>query len=134
MVLEITPRNWYRDDYLISTEPLLIQIDAVNAALSSDLMWWAQGLPRDEMKKALHNSLCLGLYVLPKSTSQLAGQTSPAQVGLVRVVTDNVTFAYLTDVYILPEYQGKGLAWTYIASILVRRIGASVIREAFRSA
>lgn len=27
----------------------------------------------------------------------------------MRVVTDDVTFAYLTDVYILPEYQGKGL-------------------------
>jgi GNAT superfamily N-acetyltransferase len=25
------------------------------------------------------------------------------------VVTDNVTFAYLTDVYVLSEHQGKGL-------------------------
>jgi GNAT superfamily N-acetyltransferase len=25
------------------------------------------------------------------------------------VVTDNVTFAYLTDVYVGPEHQGKGL-------------------------
>ncbi len=25
------------------------------------------------------------------------------------MVTDDVTFAYLTDVYIIPEYQGKGL-------------------------
>lgn len=127
MVLETTPRNWYRDEYLVSTESQLIQVDAVNAALDSDLMWWAQGLPRDDIKRALSNSLCLGLYVLPKSTSQIAGkpfarrswfdtssriyigQSSPTQVGLVRVVTDDVTFAYLTDVYILPEYQGKGL-------------------------
>ncbi|KAI1211419.1 uncharacterized protein F4807DRAFT_38073 [Annulohypoxylon truncatum] len=109
MVLETTPRNWYRDEYLISTEPLLIQIDAVNAAMSSDLMWWAKGLPRDEAKRALHNSLCLGVYVLPKSTSEIAGQGTPVQIGLVRMVTDDVTFAYLTDVYLLPEYQGKGL-------------------------
>ncbi|KAI1776991.1 hypothetical protein F4818DRAFT_332587 [Hypoxylon cercidicola] len=109
MVLETTARNWYRDEFLVSTEPLLIQVDAVNAALSSDLMWWAQGLPRDELKKALHNSLCLALYVLPGSTAQIAGQSSPTQIGLVRVVTDDVTFAYLTDVYILSEYQGKGL-------------------------
>ncbi|KAL7622143.1 hypothetical protein AAE478_007645 [Parahypoxylon ruwenzoriense] len=109
MVLETTPRNWYRDEYLVSSDPLLIDLDAVNAALDSDLMWWARELPRDVMKKALHNSLCLGLYVLPKSTSQVAGQGDPRQVGLVRLVTDDVTFAYLTDVYILPEYQGKGL-------------------------
>ncbi|KAL1986091.1 hypothetical protein VTN96DRAFT_6988 [Rasamsonia emersonii] len=34
------------------------------------------------------------------------------QIGLARLITDTVTFAYLTDVYILPEYQGRGLgAW-----------------------
>ena len=30
-------------------------------------------------------------------------------VGLVRVVTDYVTFGYMTDVYVMREYQGKGL-------------------------
>jgi GNAT superfamily N-acetyltransferase len=37
------------------------------------------------------------------------GRGNPLQVGLARLITDNVTFAYLTDVYILDEYQGKGL-------------------------
>lgn len=31
-------------------------------------------------------------------------------VGLARVVTDYVTFAYLTDVFILEEFQRRGLA------------------------
>ena len=30
-------------------------------------------------------------------------------IGLARVVTDFVTFGYLTDVYVLPEHQKKGL-------------------------
>ncbi len=30
-------------------------------------------------------------------------------VGMARVVTDRVTFGYLTDVYVLPDHQGKGL-------------------------
>lgn len=30
-------------------------------------------------------------------------------VGLARVVTDYTTFAYLTDVYVLPAHQGRGL-------------------------
>lgn len=30
-------------------------------------------------------------------------------VGFARLITDYVTFAYLTDVYILPEHQGRGL-------------------------
>lgn len=74
-MLNTEARNWYRDDYMISTEPLLIQVDEVNAVLSSDLMWWAQGLPRDQMKKALHNSLCFGLYALPQSTAEIAGKS-----------------------------------------------------------
>ena len=74
MVLDIEPRNWYRDEYLISTEPQLIQVDAVNEALGSELMWWARSLPRETIKKALNNSLCFGLYLLPRSTSQIAGK------------------------------------------------------------
>lgn len=31
-------------------------------------------------------------------------------VGLARIVTDYVTFAYLTDVFVLKEYQRRGLA------------------------
>ncbi len=30
-------------------------------------------------------------------------------VGFARLVTDTVTFAYLTDVYVLKEHQGRGL-------------------------
>ncbi|KAI0026017.1 hypothetical protein F4780DRAFT_3113 [Xylariomycetidae sp. FL0641] len=110
MPLNVAAKNWYRDEYLVSTESHLLQIDAINEAFGSEMMWWAKGLPKDDLKKALHNSLCLGLYMLPQSTSQIAGQRGPTQVGLVRVVTDDVTFAWLLDVYVLPEHQGKGLA------------------------
>jgi GNAT superfamily N-acetyltransferase len=37
------------------------------------------------------------------------GRTSPTQIGLARLISDGTTFAYLTDVFIIPEYQGKGL-------------------------
>jgi len=39
----------------------------------------------------------------------LTGRDNPAQIGFARLVTDEVSFAYLTDVYVLKEYQGKGL-------------------------
>ncbi|KAI1856048.1 hypothetical protein JX265_011945 [Neoarthrinium moseri] len=107
--LDYTPRHWHRDNYLISTEPALIQVDEVNAALSTDAMWWAKSLPRDLLKKALHNSLSFGLYALPQPDSSGSNSNGTKQVGLARVITDDVTFAYLSDVYILPEHQGKGL-------------------------
>jgi|SRR5277367_6112516 len=41
--------------------------------------------------------------------TQAKGRKNPPQIGLARLITDEVTFAYMTDVYILPEYQGRGL-------------------------
>ena len=32
-----------------------------------------------------------------------------AQVGFARTVSDGVAFAYLADVYVLPEHRGRGL-------------------------
>ena len=37
------------------------------------------------------------------------GRSDPKQIGFARLVTDEVTFAYLTDVYVLKDYRGKGL-------------------------
>jgi ribosomal protein S18 acetylase RimI-like enzyme len=31
------------------------------------------------------------------------------QIGFTRTVSDGVAFAYLADVYVLPEYRGRGL-------------------------
>lgn len=77
MTKDDVSKDWYRDGYLLSTKPELIQPDAFNAALASDLIWWAKPLPRDQLLKALSNSLCMGLYALPDSTSSIAG-TPPA--------------------------------------------------------
>jgi len=59
--------------------------------------YWAAGIPLDTVKRAMEHSLCFGIY---KDT---------VQVGFARWITDRATFGYLADVYVLPEYQGKGL-------------------------
>ena len=78
------------------------------------------------LKKMLEKLLCFGVYELPSSTSSIAGsqlpfhfptfllitflgKNGPRQIGLARLVTDEVSFAYLTDVYVLEDFQGKGL-------------------------
>ncbi|SPJ73547.1 related to GNAT family N-acetyltransferase [Fusarium torulosum] len=108
------PQNWTRGDYVVSTDPALLQVDAINAALSSDIVWWAGDLPADALWDALQSSICFGLYH-KKSTDMNGDSKTPdgkagqlEQVGLVRVITDGVTFGYLTDVYILPDHQGGG--------------------------
>lgn len=70
-------KDWYRDGYLVSTNPSLVQPDAFSKALHSDIMWWAKPMPMDAVKKTLDNSLCIGLYKLPDSTASIAGACAP---------------------------------------------------------
>ena len=83
--------------YLISDAAARLDIDAVHAFLARS--YWAAGIPREVVARSLANSLCLGIYA-----------ADGAQVGLVRVVTDYATFAYLCDVYVLEAHRGRGLS------------------------
>ncbi|PQE21722.1 acetyltransferase protein [Rutstroemia sp. NJR-2017a BBW] len=104
-----SPTEWYKGNYLISTSPNLLDAQAINAAFDSPEVYWAKAMPLDTLKKMLNKSLCFGLYELPQSTASLAGRASPTQIGLARLITDEVSFAWLTDVYVLPEYQKQSL-------------------------
>ena len=75
-----------------------MDLDAVHAFLSGS--YWAQGIPRALVAKAISGSLCFGVF----------NEQDEAQVGFARVVTDRATFAYLCDVYVLEEHRGRGLA------------------------
>lgn len=57
--------------YLCSTDPGLLQLDALNAALGSDLLWWAKALPEDRLQTLVNNCLVIGLYSLePENSGQ----------------------------------------------------------------
>ena len=45
------------------------------------------------------------------------GRAGPKQIGLARLITDYVTIAYLTDVYVLEEHQGKGLGTWLLGAV-----------------
>ena len=83
--------------YEISTDPARLDVAAIHGFLTRS--YWSPGIPIGIVERALRNSLCFGVY-----------ESSGAQVGLARVVTDYATFAYLCDVYVLEEHRGVGLA------------------------
>lgn len=83
--------------YLISTDRARLDLDAIYAYLSGE-SYWARGRSRERVVRGIENSLPFGVY------------RDGAQVGFARVVTDYATFAYLGDVFILPEYRGQGLS------------------------
>jgi GNAT superfamily N-acetyltransferase len=93
-----------RDGFLISTDPAKLQPDEIFAYLSRS--YWAKGRSREVVERALQGSLCFGLY--------LDGR----QIGLARVVTDFATFAYLCDVYVLEEFQGRGLGKWLMSAVM----------------
>lgn len=96
-----------RGDYTLSTDPACLDIDVILGYLTRS--YWAAGRPRATMELALKHSLCLGLY-------HRAGDER-TQVGLVRVITDYATFAYLCDVFVLEAHQGHGLGKWMIETI-----------------
>ena len=67
---------------------------------------WARGIPRDVVERSIVHSLCFGLY------------RDGAQIGFARVVTDEATFAYLADVFVVGEHRKAGLGQFLVAAIL----------------
>ena len=115
-------RTWTKDVYLISTDPSLIPISNLTKIFASEDFYWGKPLPEEVMRETLHNSLCFGLYEVDRSTGVDAKDTVPEAseaalkfLGISRCITDSTTFIYLTDVYIDPSYQGKGLG-TWLVS------------------
>lgn len=84
-----------RDGLLVSTDPQRLDLDAVHGWIVRS--YWAAGIPRETLERALRHSLCFGLY------------DGERQIGIARVITDGATFAYLCDVYVDDARQRRGL-------------------------
>jgi GNAT superfamily N-acetyltransferase len=104
-----SPESYAKSGYTISTDPMLLDFSQIYRYLSEE-SYWARERSRELVERSIHHSLCFGVYT--------AGTGLPKQVGFARVVSDYATFAYLADVFILPEYQGQGLGKWLVATIL----------------
>ncbi|PNS19179.1 Carnitine O-acetyltransferase, mitochondrial [Sphaceloma murrayae] len=105
---------WRREDYVISTHPPdLEQRRVINGWFDSTDMYWAKSLPPDAFDRMVEGSLN---FTLTKATG-LDGKDSAHTIGYARCITDYVTFIYLTDVYIEPASQGKGLGKWFVRCV-----------------
>lgn len=95
-----------KDDFLISTDKTLLDIGVIHSYLSKE-SYWAMNIPREVVEKSVAHSLCFGVYHDGK------------QIGFARLITDQATFAYLADVFILEDHRGKGLSKWLMHSIHV---------------
>lgn len=64
----------------------------------SEGAYWAIGRPRETVERLIREaSRVVGVY------------DGDRQIGFCRAFTDGLVVAYLADVYVVPEYRGRGL-------------------------
>lgn len=88
----------------ISTDKSRLDIAMIHRFLSEQSTW-AIGIPRTTVERSIEHSLCFGAY------------ENGAQIAFARVVSDYATFAYLMDVFVLPQHQNRGLSLPLLESI-----------------
>jgi GNAT superfamily N-acetyltransferase len=95
----------YKEDYCISTSKLKLDLPLIHQFLSTEA-YWSLNIPFGKVQQAANQSLTFGVYHQEK------------QIGYARVISDFTTVAYLGDVFILPEYRGRGLSKWLIETIM----------------
>jgi GNAT superfamily N-acetyltransferase len=105
--------------YEFTTERDRLDLAVVHAFLTAS--YWAEGVDVDTVQRSLAGSMCFGFL------------EDGATVAFARVVTDAATFAYLADVFVLPDHRGAGLGKRMVERILADPRLATVRRWVLRT-
>ncbi len=90
----------------LDDDPGRVDVDEVHRFLASE-SYWARGRPRETVERLVRTAdRVVGLYC------------DERQIGFARAVSDGVAFAYLADVYVLPDYRGHGLGMQLVREIV----------------
>jgi N-acetylglutamate synthase-like GNAT family acetyltransferase len=89
----------------IDTDPTRLDIALIHHFLAK-CSHWARDILLDTLRRAVAHSLVFGIY------------REGTQVGFARIVTDQATFAYLADVFVVAEERNAGLGQWLIETIL----------------
>jgi len=87
--------EWTKDNFTISTDKSRLDLDVICGFLKTS--YWAADRSRDEIEKTIETSVCFGVF------------HESHQIGFARMVTDEVVVSWLGDVFIIPEFQKRGL-------------------------
>lgn len=91
----------------ISTHVDEFDLSAIHHFLCHDA-YWAKGIDMDTFLKSVANSLCF------------AGFIGNTQVAFGRAVTDLTSFAFLRDIFVLPDHRGKGFGVSLVRVMMSR--------------
>lgn len=92
------------EGYRLSFDPADANAAAAHAFLARS--YWSPGISFETVRRAMQHSLCCTVH------------DAGGQVAMARVISDLATFAYLTDVYVLEDHQGQGIAQAMLRALL----------------
>jgi GNAT superfamily N-acetyltransferase len=96
------------DGVVLDDDAARVDVDAVHDYLANE-SYWAEGRPRETVERLIREAQrVVGLY------------DGDRQVGFARAFSDGVSLVYLADVYVLPEYRGRGLGTELVREMVER--------------
>jgi len=92
-----TMRWTQQDRYLVTDDPAPLDFDFIERMLRAS--YWAAERPRDVIERS---------WLSPASVP-FSLWDGDRMIGMARAVTDRLTFSWIADVMIDPDYRGRGL-------------------------
>jgi GNAT superfamily N-acetyltransferase len=91
-------------DLEISTDNARLDVDLIHDFLNT--IYWAEGRSRALVERTIANSLCFGAYA------------DGRQIAFGRVITDRAVFGYLADIFVIPEFRGRGIGKALVRAMV----------------
>ena len=105
--------------YELDDDPVRVDRDAVWEFLSTQAYWGRFRTRADFEKQFASAWRVVGAY-----EARACETGEGRQVGFARAISDGVSFAYLADVFVLPDARGAGLGKELVATMIDRGPGA----------
>jgi GNAT superfamily N-acetyltransferase len=93
-----TTRTWSNGDYAVTDDRTRVDLALVHRFIAED-SYWAQGRTLAEQARANDASTCFTVLHEP----------TDAPVGFARVLSDDVSFGWVADVFVLEAHRGHGV-------------------------
>jgi GNAT superfamily N-acetyltransferase len=111
--------KWTKNPFKITDDPGAVDVDFVERMLRTS--YWASERPRDVIERTLETSTVLSLF------------RDDQQIGFARVVSDEVTFAWICDLIIDPACRGDGLGKWFMECIMEHPAVAGTSQQLLRT-